>query len=1007
MDCSGEVDMSKEWFSHQAYFTRARRLKFTSEYGYGIVDASPWFDIALADKYIKPIGQYIQFSYENTKKSIDNKQKNEFAYIILPSSDGCLSISYAFDTNDSERFTPFVHTYLLDQENARVCLRENMFTADAARVIFFNSEYVGVPAIEGTATTLSKVSSREIVGGVLPEDICIADSGFTPEKMFCLLHAIICAVENKHSDIKRVIVTYKYERDAFLTISRNLITLIYSCLPYSITSKLGVIIKTDNEWRNDLPHAYAITYVKNDLDYEDNRLNIKYMPGVELFILNQSIVRQGSTQVFSVSKDLIISVSPDVQICFDDTTLLNDMVCILDEKNTTDNELHSFYSFVHNISDGVLDFCDLSELYSLFTNLLQPEHLYDLNFSKLNEQIILSTTCLKKSHFIASDIKNRLQKFINIVYNRIAEISNSSGLSEESLVNILELTVSIDNLCGYETVKKCYMSYYELLLNLKFPTSTSKILNKALIMNPLFLKELFLIDKHEVIFAGMKNYFINECSLEIIENLVDCFDIINSKCPSKLYAIISNLFYSYGKDTLIASSLVKNAMGSSIQNIVKLLELNNVDVQQFSTNLSSINKIIEDYKDISDGWNARISLWRLKDKLNSTSVQNKYLLKYASGCEAVARKGKIEDMAAINASIKSWFCDKDTSISLLLFYKKTDTIPITSPQGIHLEVDWVALADDVWSNNINDSFALLNYRIEEIICFAHDNSIDLNLDIDSLLSIISSVKRNTDFVNLERTMNLPAAETAGHLWKKPRFLNGIAAESRDIDPFQIKQNIYTYNLKLAKGYEKMNFLSVLNHCFLGEIALLLAKTDPYYNSWYCTKCKEIKYHKKATCNCSKCSTKLEEKSVHVIIFKVSGDLFLKYIGDSSKPGKRQDKASNSVIYHDAPRGKVTIHTIEVVADDSWAQDTFEKHMLLYSSFNMCPIICCDNESEVNPVQQHFRKRNQPAVIVRIETGIAIPIIQCDDQDICIITVDSTFSIELIETLALKRAFKIN
>ncbi|MDR0958246.1 MAG: hypothetical protein LBM16_03440, partial [Clostridiales bacterium] len=101
----------------QAYFTRAKRAKFTGQAGYDVSDASRGINKKVSEAYIRPLGESIVFG---------GNSQADWAYCVTPSRQSRrIAVSRAFPASDGERTCQFVHTYLLDEDSVKQFFRRD------------------------------------------------------------------------------------------------------------------------------------------------------------------------------------------------------------------------------------------------------------------------------------------------------------------------------------------------------------------------------------------------------------------------------------------------------------------------------------------------------------------------------------------------------------------------------------------------------------------------------------------------------------------------------------------------------------------------------------------------------------------------------------------------------------------------------------------------------------------------------------------------------------------
>ena len=379
----------------QAYYTRAHSQRFTGQGGFGVSGASSWFTKETADRYISSIGKYVFFT-----------DFSDWMYLILPSTDGRLSITRGFQTQSDSvdgRVTAFLHTYLSSPETTVRLLNGELGIAAPACFDQFCEHYVGDP-IE-----LPKLDTLPLyIPNSDPADFTIESAGFTREGMLDLLDRIVMAYEKnrtaKEKSHYKVFVVYNCEQDEFESQAFALLALLYASLPYVLTSRLGAVIKTDNKWRSDL--------IAGDTAYHMNFASISpgsgqwFIPGVDLFILNEQPEPQPTNGIVftvsekSISTDIRMNVNPAYKELFYD--ILDSMD---DKKNSKLTEsLYEFYGFLHSACKAVVSFSNVCAIYQMTQTLRYADRMASLEWSGIGKLLHILCVCFD-DHFSEAEDK--------------------------------------------------------------------------------------------------------------------------------------------------------------------------------------------------------------------------------------------------------------------------------------------------------------------------------------------------------------------------------------------------------------------------------------------------------------------------------------------------------------------------------------------------------------------------------------------------------------------------
>jgi len=413
----------------QAYYTRAHSQRFTGQGGFGISGASSWFTKETADRYISSIGKYVFFT-----------DFNDWMYLILPSTDGWLSVTRGFQTQSDSadgRVTAFLHTFLSSPETTVRLLNGELGTAAPARFDQFCKHYVGDP-IE-----LPKLDKLPLyIPNSDPADFTIESAGFTREGMLDLLDRIVVGYEKnraaKEKGHYKVFVVYNCERDEFESQAFALLALLYASLPYVVTSRLGAVIKTDNKWRSDL--------IAGDTAYHANYAGISqgsgqwFIPGVDLFILNEQPEPQPTNGIVftvsekNVSTDIRMNVNPAYK------ELFYDIMDSMDDKKDSEltESLLEFYSFLHTACKAVVSFSNVCAIYQMTQTMRYTDRLASLEWSGIGKLFHILCVCFD-DHF--SEAEDKWHKHVVEFFSYTLSKPISDGIPEGLCIQLYDVGI--------------------------------------------------------------------------------------------------------------------------------------------------------------------------------------------------------------------------------------------------------------------------------------------------------------------------------------------------------------------------------------------------------------------------------------------------------------------------------------------------------------------------------------------------------------------------------------
>jgi len=437
----------------QAYYTRAHAQRFTGQGGFGVSGASDWFTKETADRYISSIGKYVFFT-----------DFSDWMYMVLPSIDGRLSITHGFQTQSDSadgRITAFLHTYISCPETTVRLLNGELGTAAPARFDEFSEHYVGDPI---NLPKLNRLPS--FIPNSDPAEFTIESAGLTREGMLYLLDRVVLAFEkNKAAKEKshyKVFVVYNCEQDKFKRQAFSLLALLYASLPYVVTSRLGVVIKTDNKWRSDL--------IVGDTAYQMNFGAISpgpgqwFIPGVDLFILNEQPEPQPTNGIVftvsgqSVSTDIRMNVNPAYK------ELFYDILDSMDDKKCSEltESLLEFYGFLCAACKAVVSFSNVCTIYQMTQTLKHTDRLSGLEWSGVGKLLRTLCVCFDDHFFEAEDIWfSRVVEFYSYTLSKPV----LDGIPEGLCIQLYEVgiylyreleIIKIDDFCRayYQFLKK-------------------------------------------------------------------------------------------------------------------------------------------------------------------------------------------------------------------------------------------------------------------------------------------------------------------------------------------------------------------------------------------------------------------------------------------------------------------------------------------------------------------------------------------------------------------------
>lgn|GEM_PF-3066823 len=601
-------------YAEQGYFTRGKKSKFTGEAGFDVVDVSDGINEESANFYIRSIGESIVFD--------GRTEINKWVYAVLPSRrDGRLSVTRAFPTSDGRRTCHFSHTYLFDEKTAKEILRDEMRLAKAARITGFCGEYIGEPVgLERTAPDFNEKFA--------PINIKFEDTGFyDSEQMTPLLNLIVLLHENRGSKpnpLKSIFIVYECEYAEFEKKAFNLISLLYSCLPYDIISQLGVVVKTDAEWRDDKTYisGYSSAYMTNPRDTKE------YIPGGELYILNTPLsavpadicvitVKSGGNVIIPVKLEIPQAYKP----------LLGDIVHYMQygaQKPLNERSaLHEFYKFTADIVGGDPSFRDMSNLYQLSEALRDPSKAAKVGL-KYAVRIMKLLNISMEKNFKEVNLywQDQANRFVELLSGELMQIDskNNESLLEEACILMIKVGLRTD----FGKTPAFRNNLYDILAkNNMLVFENEKLLNVLTGDYKDELDALMEIDKIEQKFIRFRDALAMSGKISDIETLLRHFDVYDNLLEKRQDAYsrfcqnISNFSIEEANSVQLIVNKYKNKNGVICKLLNDLIGLKKYDIEEaekcydyFIDNENWLNKKIDNEENY-DSWAVKFFIFKI------------------------------------------------------------------------------------------------------------------------------------------------------------------------------------------------------------------------------------------------------------------------------------------------------------------------------------------------------------------------------------------------------------
>jgi len=279
-------------------------------------------------------------------------------------------------------------------------------------------------------------------------------------------------------------------------------------------------------------------------------------------------------------------------------------------------------------------------------------------------------------------------------------------------------------------------------------------------------------------------------------------------------------------------------------------------------------------------------------------------------------------------------------------------------------------------------------RIENILVFASQQGIDINFGVEAFRDILILIK--------------------------------IAPTQNSLSYAAVAKNLKRYEEMKSEGVKDTDFLYSLNLSIIAEatftpIQLKRYSHSNYSNTYFCPVCKTIvnsySVHKENLCRV--CKSKLLEKNIHVVIVRLSGQLFAEYIDTSHNNKKRSffnlitnvSNREGGVNYYCERRDGFMVHRIGIISDTPDALDTFDKQVVRSDNFHRCPTIICENDYEYNIAYKYFDWAEKPAVVINIDSKYQYPYVRYGDKGVYSIHIADSCPEELIDSFVFERAFR--
>jgi hypothetical protein len=581
-------------------YTRANRLLYRYESGYGVVAASPGINgNKEAQSYIQPIGETVEVT------------NGGWLYLILPSVDGRLSISKTIMTQDGTRSCNLTHCCLLSEEQTVQYLKNEPFHAFPVNIPEFNEKHVNNPTeLDLMRVNLSKKYDYN------PESIRLSDIGFTKNDMRSLIAAIFTAYSEENSRLRRVFVVMHCAADRFESQAKKLAALLYSVLPYCVTSAIGVAIKSDNRWKSILT-GYTSLYTGNSTYPE-------YIPGCKVYILNEQPADTSQSVVFDVNEKKV-EASGNVQP--DDASA--EYIDLLSEQldHPEFKMVKAFTNFMVKFVKQNPSLNELFAFYDFFQYLYDMKESGNLNGGKIRMHIRIMMLCFNniiennQTHF---PVFEKMVNYALRLLKRAASLRDDKAMGEALALEVFEMCLAFKFDVAENPNRADFVSnFYEIMTNYNLTGLKNEKLFNKLDENRGFFTALVEQDADKLALFDACRTLVEQATRH---NIIDMLNITDSYCEDKnfresLYTTAKRFSDDIGLVEAIKNEKKRNKAINRFQNysFVINLEKNNYDecYNTFEKYFVAINQLYNETKDRFELWHLQLLIYcYIKNKNN-------------------------------------------------------------------------------------------------------------------------------------------------------------------------------------------------------------------------------------------------------------------------------------------------------------------------------------------------------------------------------------------------------
>ncbi|MDR1538031.1 MAG: hypothetical protein LBU32_08540 [Clostridiales bacterium] len=932
----------------QAYYTRAYSQKFSRQAGFGVSGASGGLDAASASLYIESIGKFVFF-----------RTMEDWAYLILPSASGTLSVTRgvqvktepADEQSASARICSFLHTYIINADEARRIVSGN--GAEAARFQEFRQSYVGSPEDLEILDGLPRLRQDND-----PRNLTLKDVWFTQESMKKLL-AAIAAIYEGGSKLRQVFVCYDCPRQDFEPLAMKLASLLYSCLPYCMANQLGCAVKTDNTWREDYPSGFETAYRNNALPAGQQW----YIPGAQVYILNEpvkpipqnGIVFRASSS--GISSDVAVKINPNHQ------ELLS-LICSCMDKSgdfKSYSGLMEFFRFLFEACKGVSNFSGACSIHQMVKVLRNPEMLDAFDSAKLDIVVSLLNACAK-DHF--SDADPDWHEKAAIAYYKIADRARelSADQREGFCLQMLELgrflAFELNALDHVAFIKSLHL-FLEFLIRGK----NEKILN-----------ELY---KDELVFEALLQIDLEKKSM-IFSSI--CLDLIGQGGADGLIEVFRH--YNGYAFKLPQTDLVK-AMYASVKELRKD-EQSRARLGPFlkaGADASGLCKFHMDILDLGDG-----GLEECARFFESCASQIEFMIDACAPKETWAAKYFIYKIATDSSSRRS----KWTMLQNALFPSAQSDVDLESI--------------DAYRNFIFPGNLTLNEPTLEavLVKYMELGAQSLTIDWSKLLDDLQSRGKSFGFIrHLFRVLEACPVNDYSKFLDLYRLLRGALLTRSD-------PALYGRLSELQNNYRKIGWMSLLleglkSTAYVNES---LKDAPPSY-SIFCQECCHLNpISGSSRQECFYCSCKLEEshKLAQAMLIRTNSETISELFGAEKKKSRKFIDDSQIAVSTDRRsflNGTYTIRNVSITSLSKSARKFLSVNRRMYNT-----IFAVEDNGSIEAVFERF-SQTEDILFILSQTPPAEPALPSfyeSDRGFVFVCSKSMTPEEIIRDIALCQAF---